>query len=131
MNISKLNITFRVPEFSSIYSWVRNYQVLLLFGLLIFLWPVLSQILITENPQLGFIDPNIWLLLLLSIIVFLAIIGLCYWLLQWAWMRIGLPGLRIMVSQFYQLELWQQLSFFSAFFALLLLTAVGTLNAII
>ncbi|WEK21635.1 MAG: hypothetical protein P0Y49_10855 [Candidatus Pedobacter colombiensis] len=109
----------------------RNYTPYLLFGLCLLLWPLLQWLVMSSDPTIGFIDPNIWLLILLSLISFLMVIGLCWWLLQRFWMRLGLPLLSDMVLQFKKLELWQQLGFYWASFALLLLAAIGVLTAIV
>ncbi|WP_316817982.1 hypothetical protein [Pedobacter nyackensis] len=108
-----------------------SYLLVLLLGLLLLLWPVVQRLVINGDPTIGVIDPNIWLLLLLSLISFLLITGLCWWLLQRLWTSLGLPVLGNMVSQFKTLESWQQLSFFWASFALLLLTVLGVFSAVI
>jgi hypothetical protein len=102
-----------------------------LVAVLLLLWAVGQHLIIRNDPMTGFIDPNIWLLLLLSMIAFLVITGLCWWLLQKLWMSLGLPALGSMVSQFKELAPWQQLGFYWASFGLLLLAAVGVLTAIL
>ncbi|MNY70658.1 hypothetical protein D3C86_2088380 [compost metagenome] len=47
------------------------------------------------------------------------------------WISMGLPALGNMVSQYKELTVWQQLGFYWASFALLLLAAVGVLSAIV
>lgn len=106
-----------------------NYKAFLLLGLMILLWPMLQR-LIGANPAIGSIDPNIWLLVLLSLICFLLVTGLCWWLLQQFWISLGLPATREMVLSFKKMELWKQLGFFWLSFALLLLTGVLCLTAI-
>jgi hypothetical protein len=101
-----------------------------LLGLLLLLWPLMQRIVRFNDVTVGYIDPNIWLLILLSFIAFLMMVGVVWWLLQRYWVTFGLPGLRNMVSQFNGLELWQQLGFFYLWFALLLMAGVGCLIAI-
>jgi hypothetical protein len=108
----------------------RHFGPYLLFGLLLISWPLLQRWVMRSDPTMGFIDPNIWLLMLLSLICFLVVTGLCWWLIQRFWMSLGLPGLDNMVLQFKQLALWQQLGFYWASFGLLLLAAVGVLAAV-
>ncbi|MOA37162.1 hypothetical protein D3C78_1587350 [compost metagenome] len=61
----------------------------------------------------------------------MVVTGLCWWLLHRFWLSLGLPDTGSMVSQFKALESWQQLSFLWASFALLLLTMLGVLSAIL
>ncbi|MDO7744093.1 MAG: hypothetical protein MUP99_09975, partial [Pedobacter sp.] len=76
------------------------------------------------------VDQSIWLLIILSLYTFQLISALCWWLLQRFWLSAGLPPLKIMVSQFDTLSLWQQLGFYLASFSLLLVAASVCLNAI-
>lgn len=135
MNVLKISKVeaFRMPvAFTRFFAGIKiNYSGYALVLFLVLLWPVTRYLLIPSDPTIGFIDPNIWLLLLLSLITFLIATGLCWWLLQQFWIRMRLPAPGIMVSQFYTLELWQQLSFFLASFALLLLAALGVLTAVL
>lgn len=108
-----------------------NYVGYLLAAILLLLWPISQRLVMGGDPSIGFVDPNIWLLILLSLICFMAVIGLCWWVLQSFWLSLGLPGLSSLVSQFKTLESWQQLSFFWSSFALLLLTMLGVLTAIL
>jgi len=82
------------------------------------------------NPMDGWIDPVIWPLILLSLVCFLGLVGLCWLLMRWFWGMMGLPGFGSMVLQFKSMELWMQLGFYWASFALLVLAAVGCLSAI-
>lgn len=107
-----------------------NYSGYLLLGLLLLLWQILQHVITGSDPNIGYIDPNIWLLILLGLIFFLLVAGLCWWLLQKVWVLLGLPALSNMVSQFKTLSLCYQLGFYFASFTLLLLAAIGCLNAI-
>lgn len=102
----------------------------LLLGILLLLWPLVQRIVRFSDVTVGYVDPNIWLLILLSFIAFLMMVGVVWWLVQRYWVTFGLPGLWNMVSQFNGLELWQQLGFFYLWFALLLMAGVGCLIAI-
>ncbi|WP_084289104.1 hypothetical protein [Pedobacter nyackensis] len=108
-----------------------NYVPFILLGLLLLLWPILQHFIMRGAPNVAYLDPNIWLLVLLSLICFLISIGLCWWLLQQFWTSIGLPSIGDMVLQFKQLQGWQQLGFYWASFGFLLLAAVGVLIAIL
>ncbi|WP_316811438.1 hypothetical protein [Pedobacter heparinus] len=109
----------------------HSYAGYLLVGLFLLLWPMLQRWLIGSDPTIGYIDPNIWLLILLSLICFLIVTGLCWWLLQRFWMSLGLPALGNMVVQFKKMESWKQLGFYWASFGLLLWAAVGVLAAVV
>ena len=102
----------------------------LLFIFLLLTWFFLPGLLRQLDETAGSVDQSIWLLVLLSLIGFLLICGLCWWLLRYFWMVLELPSIKKMVSQFKFLPLWQQLSFYYASFALLLLAAMGCLIAI-
>lgn len=102
---------------------------LLLIALLLF-WPFGQQLMMDLDVNAGYIDPGIWLLLLLSIIAFLILVGLSYWMLQCLWKGLGLPEIDIMVLQFRKIELWQQLGLLWACFVSLLFAGVGCLIAI-
>lgn len=103
----------------------------LLFGLLILLWFTAPKVIHLNDSTAGYIDPSIWLLILLALISFLMLLALCWWLLKHFWMMLNLPALGLMVSQFKFLELWKQLGFYFACFALLLLAGVACLAAVL
>lgn len=102
----------------------------LLFIVLLLLWPIVQRIMISQDPTSGYIDPGIWLLILLAVICFLLLVGISFWLLQRFWMALSLPPVDTMVLQFKSMQLWQQLGFWWASFVALLLAAVGCLSAI-
>lgn len=131
MKTLKMTDHLQQLEGSAVIDKPKKYLFILLFGILLLLWPVAQHLIIQSDQTIGFVDPNIWLLLLLSLIAFLGVTALCWWLLQQFWMSMGLPGLGIMVLQFNTLEVWQQLGFYWASLCLLLLAAVGVLSAII
>lgn len=119
--IVKPDTLFRKPE---------KYAGYLVMGLLILLWPVMRGIINGTDETAGYIDPNIWLLILISLICFMLITGLCWWILHQFWTRLGLPELGTMVLQFNELSAWQQLGFYWASLALLLFAALACLVAI-
>jgi hypothetical protein len=102
----------------------------LLFIALVLLWFLFPRMIQYNDPTAGVIDQSIWLLVLASVISFLFIIGICWWLLKHFWMSLDLPSLQHLFSHFKSMELWQQLGFLWASFALLLLAALGSLMAI-
>lgn len=105
-------------------------QPALILIFLLLIWCFAPQLLHLLDAQTGVVDQSIWLLIILSLICYLLIAGLCWWLLKKFWEHAGLPSIHIMVSQFYLLSPCQQLSFFLALFALLLLSAIQCLSAI-
>lgn len=107
-----------------------NYWPYLQLAALLLIWAFLQRWMIAADPTIGYIDPSIWLLVLLSVIFFFMVTGLCWWLLQRSWVALGLPAIGYMVLQFKQLEVWQQLGFYWLVFASLLFAAVGVLAAI-
>lgn len=102
-----------------------------LIGLIMLLaWFILPKLIASSDATAGYIDQSIWLLVLLSLMSFLLTVALCWWLLQRFWLGMGLPGLNSMVLNFQDLRLWEQLGFYFACFAVLLLAAVGTIAGI-
>lgn len=97
---------------------------------MVLLWPLGQHLIISADITAGYIDPGIWLLVLLSLISFLLIAGLSFWLLQRLWLGLGLPVIEVMVLQFKTLDSWKQLSFYWASYVSLLFAAVGCLIAI-
>jgi len=103
---------------------------MLLFVCLLLLWCFAPLLLQRIDQTVGNVDQSIWLLIILSLISFLLICALCWWLLKHFWMAMDLPNINTMISHFKTLALWQQLSFLWGSFALLLLAAMGCLVAI-
>ena len=102
----------------------------LLFIALLLHWFFFPEVIHYSDPTAGMVDQGIWMLVIISLICFLLITGLCWWLLKRFWISLDLPSLQLLVSHFKSLELWQQLGFLWASFALLILAAVGSLMAI-
>ncbi len=101
-----------------------------LLGILCCIWLVYPLLLQGNDPTAGYIAQNTWLLLVLSIITFMLVTGLCWWLLNHFWTMTGLPHFKTMIIKFKHLTSWQQLSFFWLSFALLLLAAMSCIDAI-
>ena len=102
-------------------------HLLLLLCLVWFIFPVWLH---SNDPTAGYVEQNTLLLLVLSIITFLLIVGLCWWLLGHFWTLAGLPEFNKLIIKFYHLTSWQQLSFFWASFALFLLAVIACIDAI-
>lgn len=124
----------KVPDlpvsFFNGYSIFKELKQHFLFLFLLLLWCFAPPLLHSIDETAGTIDQSIWLLILLSLISFLLVTSLCWWLLQRFWSTLGLPLLSDMVSQFKTLPSWQQLGFYWASFALLLVAASVCLSAI-
>lgn len=99
-------------------------------ALLLLLWPAMSLLIQDSGPTAGFVDPNILLLIILSLLSFLLFAGLSWFLLQRFWAVSGLPELDVMVLQFKELRLWQQLGFYYLAFVSLLFAGIMCLMAI-
>ncbi|WP_442587776.1 hypothetical protein ACSBL2_17160 [Pedobacter sp. AW31-3R] len=129
MNIKYFNPNAEEDQLQvSPVSWYSS--PIVLFVSLMILWFYMPLLLNGIDKTAGGVDQGIWLVILISLISFLMVCALCWWLLQRFWMILQLPSLELMVSKFKYLPLWQQLIFFYASFALLLLAALGCLIAI-
>jgi len=102
-----------------------------LLGGLLALWGVSPELVRLADSTAGYIDQSIWLLVVLGLISFMMVVGLCWWLLQRFWTSMGLPQIGRMVSGFKEMELWAQLMFYLGCFALLVFAAVGCLAAVL
>jgi hypothetical protein len=120
------NIGIKKPHMMTAYAL----EIGLLLLVMVLMWPLGQHLIISADVTAGYIDPGIWLLVLLSLISFLLIAGLSFWLLQRLWLGLGLPVIEVMVLQFKTLDSWKQLSFYWASFVSLLFAAVGCLIAI-
>ncbi|WP_142531272.1 hypothetical protein [Pedobacter westerhofensis] len=97
---------------------------------LLLIWFIFPVWLHSNDPTAGYIEQNTWLLLVLSLITFLLVTQLCWWLLRQFWTIAGLPDLNKLILKFNHLTSCQQLSFFFASFALLILAAMSCIDAI-
>ncbi|MNL31880.1 hypothetical protein D3C87_1536950 [compost metagenome] len=121
-------LNLKMPVSMPVKGRIEQY-LLLAIGLL--LWFTAPKLMRFADQTTGTIDQSIWLLVLLAVISFMLMVGLCWWLLKRAWISLGLPELRVLIMDFKQMELWQQLSFWLASFALLLLAGIGALVAVL
>jgi hypothetical protein len=103
---------------------------LLLMSLLL-VWSLGPSLLQWFDATAGSVDQSIWLLVVLGLITFLIIINLSWWLFKYSWQLVGLPPIHSIVSLYNLLSPWQQLSFLLGSFALVLLAALGSLNAVL
>jgi hypothetical protein len=97
---------------------------------LLLLWILIPEFIDKADETTQIIVSNILPLILISLITFMIVSALCWWLLHRYWMALGLPNFKLMVSQFKTLSTWQQLNFYWFSFALLLLAALGCLSSI-
>ncbi|MET1057612.1 MAG: hypothetical protein ABWY16_20020 [Pedobacter sp.] len=101
-----------------------------LFVILWLIWIIFPVWFHSNDPTAGYVEQNTWLLIVLGLITFLLVVGLCWWLLRHFWTMAGLPEINKMINKFNYLTSWQQLSFFWASFALFLLAAIACIDAI-
>jgi len=111
-------------------SW-RGMEKYLVGVILILSWFTLQRAVQSGDLSIGVLDPSIWLLLLLSLICFITVTGISFWIIKRFAVVMGLPTAGSIILQFNSLEIWQQLSFYWASFALLLLAGVGSLSAVL
>ena len=129
MNTLKMKIEERLGAF---WNWLMDrlqaHQEHVLFVLLLLAWfagPLLA------GDDRALVTDGLWQLVLLSLITFLMIVGLSWWLLLRFWSGLGLPGLDHMVGHFKQMKSWYQIGFYLGCFALLLLAASLCLIAVL
>lgn len=106
-------------------------RVVLLFVILLMMWPMVQQQLLRYDVTVGYVDPGILVLVVISLICFLGLIGLCWWLFSRFLLVFGLPGFGTLVLRFNELELWFQLGFYFVVYALLLLAGTGCFVAVL
>jgi hypothetical protein len=121
-------LSLKMPDLLPV---VKKTEPVLVALIMLLLWFTAPKLMELGDSTTGYIDQSIWMLVLLAVISFLLMVGLCWWLLQRFWKVVGLPGLGTLILQFNSLQLWQQLVFWLASFALLLLAAVGALIAVL
>ncbi|MBO9675416.1 MAG: hypothetical protein J7577_18350 [Sphingobacteriaceae bacterium] len=124
MKTIKMALTALVPK-------KQMLEKLMLAIILILGWLTLPNILKTIEPTAALLDAGVWQLILLSLLCYVALLQMAWWLLYRFWLALGLLKLTDMVLQFKQLSSWQQLSFFWASFALLFLAGIACLAAIV
>ncbi|MEJ7558682.1 MAG: hypothetical protein WKF66_10275 [Pedobacter sp.] len=121
----------------TIANGIREKQIIellkpvLVLIILILAWPLVQMLLFTSDQTTGYVDPSILILIVLSLICFIGMVGLSGWLFIKALKSVGLPIIGNMVSQFNTMAVWQQIGFYYASYALLLLAGVGCLVAVL
>ncbi|WP_316797688.1 hypothetical protein [Pedobacter frigidisoli] len=108
----------------------RLFYTLIILLVLALAWQLLPFILSLGDATVGLVDAGIWQLAFFSLICWFCLLLLSLGLLSYLRKQFALPSVYFMVSQFKNLPSWQQLSFYYACFALLLLSAVGCLAAV-
>lgn len=126
--------SLKMELFQEIAEFFKGIQKMLepalMFIVLICIWCFGPQLIQGDDQTIGMVDQSMWVLIVFSMISLLMACAISWWLLQHFWTVTGLPNIKQMVSQFNTIQPWQQLSFFWASFALLLLAATGCLLAI-
>jgi hypothetical protein len=93
-------------------------------------WELMQRTSWNTELTTGYVDPSIWILILIAVICFLVMIALSAWIMLRLWTIVGLPAPQHIISQFNYLKPCQKLKFLLAAYALLLLAGVGCLVAI-
>ncbi|RZM23365.1 MAG: hypothetical protein EOO88_26405 [Pedobacter sp.] len=104
---------------------------IMLITIMVLGWQTFTKILTKLDVTVALLDAGIWQLLVLAVLIFIGWLIIAWHLTHHFWQRLGLVELSNMVSQFKNLALWQQLGFYWASFALLLLAGVGCLAAVL
>jgi len=116
-----------MPKISHTLKRLEPY---LLFSAFSALWIYAPAYLRAADDTVGMIDQSILLLVLLSIMIFLIVLSLCWWLMQHFLQLVGLPSINNMVSHFNLLELWQKFILYTVLFWSLVWGFVLTILAI-
>jgi len=129
MNTLKMRIEERSGAFwNGLVSTVQVYQAHIFCVLLLAAWFIMP--LISPDGQ-ALVTDGLGQLVLLSLICFLGMVFLSWWLLSRFWLVFNLPSLGGMVSRFNEMDLWRQLGFYWLCYVSLLLAAVGCLIAVL
>jgi len=98
---------------------------------LLSVWYAFPTLISYLTPTAGLLDGGVIQIILLGFTCYLLLLLFCWWFLNYCWQLVGLTQAKMMVSQFQTLTTWQQLGFYWASFALLLLAGVGALAAVL
>jgi hypothetical protein len=111
----------------------RKPQIIYILTMMVLLlvWYLGPRLLQMLDATAGSVDQSIWLLIVFAAISFLIMVNLSWWLFKYTWNKLGFPSIQFIISLFDLLSPWQQLSFSLASFALVLLAALGSLNAVL
>jgi hypothetical protein len=101
-----------------------------LLVVLMVLWGMVTEFWSSPEMTAG-INEGVPLMVVLALISFLVLLELVWWLLNRFWNRLGLPGLEVLVIYYRRMEVWQQVGLYWLSFALLLVSAVGCLAAVL
>lgn len=130
MNLKSIKLPYVLRPEDSDGGFSKWQEPALLFIVLLLLWILTPGWLHQLDKTAGSVDPSVIMLVLLSLLTFLIVTALSWWLLQHFWLAMGLPAIGLMILQFNTLKLWQQLGFYWGSFFLVLLAALGCLTAI-
>jgi len=120
----------KIPATPGAAGLKKQVKPVLLFLLLLLIWFICPILIHQTDPQADVAPQSMWMLVILSLLVFLLVLALCWWLLQHFWRQLRLPDLHSILSQFKTLSSWQQIIFFWLSFVSLLLAALGCLLSI-
>ncbi|WP_285009553.1 hypothetical protein [Pedobacter faecalis] len=111
-----------------------NYELtrrVLVFTTLVLIWPLVQRMVLALDVRSGYVDPGIVVLIVISMLCFLMVIGMSLWLLKGFLIYLGLPSPGVLALKIKEMDVWVQLSFYLACFALLLFAGVGCLAAVL
>ena len=108
----------------------EGYKGPLVFSIFLLLYLGIRMVLGHADPVSVSALESTWLLIATSILTFLVLLTLCWWLLQQSVLALGLPEVMDLTYDFQDLKLWQQLGFYLVLFTLLLFAALVCLVAI-
>jgi hypothetical protein len=101
-----------------------------LLGMLMVLWVLVTVFWSSPEMSTG-INESVPLMVVLGLISLLVLLEMAWWVFNRFWLRVGLPGIEVMAIYYRRMEVWQQVMFYWASFALVLLAGVGCLAAIV
>jgi hypothetical protein len=101
-----------------------------LLGVLMVLWVLVTMFWSSPEMSTG-INESVPLMVVLGLISLLVLLELAWWVFNRFWLRVGLPGIEVIAIYYRRMEVWQQVMFYWASFALVLLAGVGCLAAIV
>ena len=108
----------------------EGYKGPLVFSIILLLYLGIRTALEYTDPVAVNALESTWLLIATSMLTFLVLLTLCWWLLRQSVLVLGLPEIMDLTYDFQDLKLWQQLGFYLVLFTLLLLAALVCLVAI-
>lgn len=97
---------------------------------LMLLWAAVTHLMSSPEMSSG-INQSVPIMIVISLITFLVLLYVSWWLLERFWQRVGLPEIGSIVLQYKEMNTWHQLGFYFLSFALLVLIALGCLAAVL